>query len=44
MYIEQVANLWLALIAASEIGDREARAFLATFAPFASSLVCDHAN
>ena len=41
---EKVSDVWLDLIAASELGDREARVFLATFAPFASSLVREHAN
>ena len=41
---EAVANLWLDLVTASEDGDRESRAFLATFAPFAAEVLREHAN
>ena len=39
MSAEQVAEVWLELIAAAERGDFEARVFLCMFAPFASDLI-----
>lgn len=44
MDAEQVAEVWLALVAAAKKGDSEAYAFLSTFAPFARDLIQEQSH